>query len=504
METILGIDIGTTGCKIGLFDINGNLIKQCYRGYRLISEENGYVEEDPEEWWEKTVEGINEIMYDSNLNIEKNSIIGIGISCTNAVVCVDKEGQPLLNAIMQLDKRSFKEVKFIKNIVGEENIFNITGNRVFEGSYSAPVILWIKKNLPDLYKKIYKVLSPAGYLVYKLTNKFTMDTTRGSTTMLMDILKREWSDELCNEVKIETGILPEIFFPEQIVGYVSNKAAKITGLKEGIPVIAGCMDTVSAGLGLGVKDIFDAFLIIGTVGRICYPIDVPKFDDRFMNVCFTKDIPWLIIAPVNAAGLSMRWFKENFCVSELEVSKNLRMNVYSLLDKEAKLVPLGSNGLVYFPYLAGERSPIWRTDIKGAFLGITINSRKEDFIRAIMEGVAFALKSNIEIMESILDYECSKIFAGGGGMLSSIWAEIFSNVLCKKLVVPSIVESEMLGSAIFASVGVGYYENLKSAVKHMVKFRGEIVPENEKCRQYAKIYGFYREAFQKGNIIKTH
>ncbi|WP_422447290.1 xylulokinase [Thermoanaerobacterium sp. DL9XJH110] len=498
MKKILGIDIGTTGCKIGLFDTTGKLIKQSYRNYNLISREPGQAEQNPEEWWQNIVEGIREVITCRESLVSTKTPIGIGISCTNATVCVDKEGKPLLNAIMQLDRRANNEVDYIKDLVGEKKVFSITGNRVFPGSYSAPVILWIKNNFPDLYKKIYKFLTPTGYLVYKLTNKFTMDVTRGSTTLLMDIYNRNWSIELCNALGIDADKLPDLFFPEEIVGFVSKEAAKITGLKEGTPVIAGCMDTVSAGLGLGVKQKNNPYLIVGTVGRICYPIDIPEFDKRFMNVCFTREIPWLIMAPVNAGGLSMRWFKDNFCEKEIALSNNTGVNVYSLLDMEAELAPEGSKGLMYFPYLTGERSPIWRTDVKGTFTGITINTKKSDFIRAIMEGVSFSLKLNLDIIENFLNLNSEEIYSGGGGMLSRIWREIIANVLGKKLIIPKVVESEMLGSAIITSVGVGFYEDLSSAAKNMIDSNKTIIePDVEKTKNYQRFYKLYKEIWER-------
>ncbi|MDN5313320.1 MAG: xylulokinase [Thermoanaerobacteraceae bacterium] len=497
MKTILGIDIGTTGVKIGLFESSGRLIKKSYRSYSLISQEAGRAEQDPEEWWQKTVEGINEILRSESQEII-DSVMAIGISCTNATVFVDKEGKPLLNAIMQIDRRADGEVKYIENTVGKQIIFDITGNRTFPGSYSAPVILWIKNNFPEIYTKIYKILTPSGYLIYKLTNKFSMDVTRGSTTLLMDIFQLKWSEKLCKELNIGIEKLPDLFFPEDIVGTVTKEAARLTGLKQGTPVIAGCMDSVSAGIGLGVKQKNDAFLIIGTVGRICYPVDIPRFDDRFMNVCFTREIPWLVMAPVNAAGLSMKWFKENFCEAESSVSQNTGMNIYSILDTEAELSTPGCGGIMYYPYIVGERSPIWRTDIKGAFLGITINSKKQDFIRAIMEGVAYSLKINIDIAESLLKLKRNEIYAGGGGVLSKIWREIISNVFGKKLLIPKVVESEMLGSAVLASVGVGFYKDVKNAVENMVDKKVTVVePEEHQTMNYQKFYKVYKEKAEK-------
>ena len=367
MEYLLGIDIGTTGCKASIYDRKGNLYGSGYRNYHIISMHPGWAEENPEEWWEKTIESIKECLNISG--ISSHEILATGVSCTNGIIAIDKSGSCLTNAIMQIDSRAINQAQIFKDAIGKQKIMDITGNRVAPGTFSAPSIMWLKENWPEVYQKTYKFLSPTGYIVNKLTGSFTMDHTRASTTLLYNIKEKTWSKSLCDMVGLEVNKFPNILYSEEIAGEITTKAAQLTGLSKGMPVIAGVMDSVAACIGIGCTQIDQSALIVGTVARLCVPMVKETFDSRFLNSIFTKEVPYLSMSPVNGGGLSTRWFMETFCQEDFSYANTMGINPYVQLEKRASQIPPGSNSLIYLPYLAGERSPIWDSKARGMFFG---------------------------------------------------------------------------------------------------------------------------------------
>jgi len=491
-ELLLGIDIGTTGCKASLFYINGKLLSTSYREYKIKSPNVGWAEENPEEWWIKTAEAVKECIEKSG--IDNKTIAGVGISCTNALIPVDESGKPLTNAIMQIDNRTYNEVEWIKERIGEDKIFSVTGNRIAAGTFSAPIILWLKRNMPDIYYRTKKFLVPTGFIVYKLTNIFSIDYTRASTTLLFDIRKREWCEDLCREMDISTDKLPEAYHSDAVAGYVTKSAADMTGLAVGTPVAAGMMDTVAAAVGMGAIKANDPFLIIGTVSRISVGLNKDSFDKRFLNTCFLKDTPYLAMAPTNGGGISLRWFRDSFGEAETILSSNTGLSPYMFFDMEADKIKPGSEGLIYLPYIAGERCPIWDSKAKGVFFGISPSHKKTHFIRAIMEGVAYATRHNVEILENEVGIRFDKVRIGGGGASSLLWRQIMSHVLCKTVLKPRVVETETIGSAVIAGRAAGIYDTY-DAMPSCMDIESESRPDMITANIYTKYFQLYKKLY---------
>ncbi|MDK2799139.1 MAG: xylulokinase [Clostridiales bacterium] len=489
MDLLLGIDVGTTGCKASLFDTEGRLISSGYREYKIISTRIGWAEENPEEWWRKVSEAIRESI--DKQKIKAKNIAGVAISCTNGLVAVDKEGKPLINAIMQIDNRCHQEVSWIKDTIGEDTVFAITGNRIAAGTFSAPNILWIKNNLQEVFKNTSKFLVPTGFIVYKLTGEFCIDYTRASTTLLFDIRSKQWSGDLCSKMKIPMDKLPEHYPSDVIAGKVTKEAAELTGLVEGTPVAVGLMDTAAAAIGMGAIDAYDPFLIIGTVSRLSIGLKESRFDRRFLNACYTSETPWMAMAPTNGGGISLKWFRDTFGEMESLTADNMGVSPYQLFNVKASRINAGSDGLIYLPYIAGERSPIWDSYAKGVFFGISPSHRKAHFIKAIMEGVAYATKHNLEILEKELGIQVDNIKIGGGGALSSLWREIMAQVLGKTILKPKIVETETLGSAFIAGKAVEVF-NTYNEVKRIIQIESESKPKEEFTNLYNKYFQLYK------------
>ena len=259
--TLLGVDVGATGCKATLYDLDGRIVRRGYAEYGMSSPRPSWVEENADDWWQATVASVRCVTADSAL---AKTIAGVGVGCTNALVAVDARGEPLRPAIMQLDQRTVPQADWLREAVGESNLFAVTGNRVAPGSYSAPIILWLKEHEPEIFRAAHKFLVPSGFIAHKLTGRFSMDYSRGSTTALFDIRRRAWSDALCETAGIPRDKLPDLYESWQVVGGVTAAAAHLTGLPEGTPVVAGCMDTVGAAVGSGAVLPGESFAILGT------------------------------------------------------------------------------------------------------------------------------------------------------------------------------------------------------------------------------------------------
>jgi xylulokinase len=491
---LLGIDVGTTGCKTELMDVEGNTAAKAYREYSLIFPKVSWVEHDSETgWWKATVDTIQEVL--NNSKVDPKDIKGISISCTNALVAVDREGNPLRPAIMQFDKRTIDQVKRIKEKVGED-IIKITGNQPSASGTSAPIILWMKENEPEIFKNTYKFLWPGGFVVHKLTNQFTMEWSRASWTCLFETGgKQRWSEKLCDDLEIPMEKLPPLVPSWQIVGEITEKAAKITGLAKGTPVVGGMADTPAAGIGTGAVAPGRTCHIIGTTARPCIVLDKPKFDARFINCCHAVPNCWFSLGAIENAGLAIKWFRDLFGQQEVSLAQLTNRNAFEYLDNEAQQSPPGANGIIFLPYLAGERSPLWDPYARGVLFGLSVSHTRADVIRAILEGVAFTFVHNLEIFEGDLGMKMDEVFLSGGGAKSLIWPQIHADVSGKKVKVPKVKESEAIGNSILAGFGVGIYKDMVDAADRVVKVEKVVEPRREYFERYQAIFRIYKDLY---------
>ncbi len=490
---LMGIDVGTMGCKTLISDVEGRITARAYRDYPVLSPRQGWAEEDAEVWWRSVTDTIRQALKTSR--IDPRYIEGVTVSCTNACVPVTEEGHTLRKAIMQVDKRTTPQTLAMRKHVGEERIFTITGNRIAPGTFSAPIILWIKEREPEIFDNTYKFLTPTGFIVQRMTGRFTMDWSRCGTTLLFDIRSRNWSDKLCNELEIPMEKLPESMPSWELAGEVGDSAAKQTGLRKGTPVSAGCMDTVAAAVGNGAIRKCDSFCILGGVARICACLDGSTFDDRFINTPHSVPDTYLMVGCVNGCGISLKWFLNTLGHLEKEIAEENNRTPYQILDEEAEGSPPGAKGVIYLPYLAGERTPIWDPDAKGVLFGIDISSTREDIVRALLEGVAYAIRDNVEALESFRGETEKSLKISGGGSRSVLWRHIISDVLGKNLLTIQPSETEPFGDALIAGIGVGIYKDVDAAVKY-VKTSQSVEPNMENHELYSVQYERYKRLYQ--------
>ncbi|MBA4422016.1 MAG: hypothetical protein C0390_02800 [Syntrophus sp. (in: bacteria)] len=488
---LLGIDIGGTGTKAGVFTLDGRPVGTGYGEYRMINTLPGQAEHDAEAWWMATVKAVQGAIRD----VPADEILAVGIGCTNGLVAVDREGKPLRPAIMLWDQRALPEVDRIRNLLDADTVFKITGNPVAPGAYSLPTMLWLKHHEPETFKAAYKLMVPGGYLVARFTGEFTIDYSRASTTLLFDIRKKEWHQPFLRALDIPEEKLPRPEPSDAVVGRVTAETAQLTGLRQGTPVIAGCMDTIGASIGSGIIKQGECFIIMGTAARVSGPLDKAHFDSRFMNCTHVLPDLWLYIGAVNGVGSSLRWIRDTFCQMEQGVADLTGGDVYDLITAQAAQAPPGSKGLLFLPYISGERTPIWNPYARGVFFGVTLGHNRNDFFRSVLEGASFAIRHVIELLETDDGIDIKELRIGGAAASSGVWNQIIADVLGKNVVSLTQSHTEVLGAAVLAGVSQGVYPDLPSAMKKIVVPGKEFVPNAEAHAAYNRLFPMYKTLY---------
>jgi xylulokinase len=490
---LAGIDVGTTGIKVALYTADGRLVDRAYREYSLSFPQNGWVEIHPDIWWQELCDCMKEIRERGQADLKE--VAGIGITCTNSLVLLDAGKHILMPAIMQLDQRSVSQAEAIKDQYSEEWVFQKTGNRVSSGAFWGPALQWTRENRPALYKEARFFLAPTSFIVLRLTGIYSIDHSRASTSMLYNIHEKDWDAELCKVFGLAADILPPIYKSHEIVGVVDEKGESATGFLAGTPVIAGAMDTVGALVGMGAGADNGA-LIMGSVGRLC--IESDQLDIRFMNTVNYDASRNLIVTPVNCAGVSYKWARNLFFSDDQG-----QTNTYEKMNQMASAVAPGSEGLLYLPYLTGERSPIWDPHATGSFVGMTLKHGREHFIRAVLEGVGLALAHNYEILRSELNIDPPYVVAGGGGAYSRVWMQIISDMLGKRIHIPEELETETMGAAILTGLGLGVFSGLSDVCGSWVRISDSVVPRMDVHAVYRELLSQFKEiSIRNRDILK--
>jgi len=473
-KLLLGIDVGATGCKVCLYDNELTLKASSYHETPLLFPGGGLVEADPEKWWESCVKGIREVLAQA-----EGEVVAIGVSGTNATIALGPSGEPLYNAIMQLDLRSVPLAEEIEKELGKERVWQITGNRIAAGTFSLPTILWMKRNLAVPPGRRITFLVPTSYIVFKLTGKKGIDYSRAATTLLFDYHRKTWATELLRDLGIREEELPQIYPPWEIVGGVDREAAEFTGLKVDTPVVAGCMDTVASMLGAGLIEEGQVLLTLGTVGRISLITRPENWRPEFLNCHHGVENKWLSIALINTAGACLRWYRELVGAS------------YATLNEEAATVQPGSEGLIFLPYLAGEKSPVWDPLARGIFFGLRLHHTRAHLYRAVLEGLSLAIRHNLELMAQGQPQGFS-LYVGGGGAGSQVWLEVLASVLGRPLLVLKIPETEPLGAAWLAGKGI---REVKQCTRGEALIQRTVLPREDLMETYTKLLNIYRELY---------
>jgi xylulokinase len=492
-DLLLGIDIGTTGTKCSIYDLAGNKVATAYQEYPMIHPQDNWTEQNPDQWWSAVQCNLQNIF--KTQGIDSSRIAVIGTSSTNAIVFVDKDGKALYNAISLHDQRSAEQVKWLKENIGEDVIHRTAGNRIANGSFSLPNIRWMIENRPDVIEHAHKLMVPCGYVIQKLTGEFSINRSRMSLTLMSNIHTGEWEEEVVRKTGLPERLLPKPYAATEIVGGVTAEAAELTGLAIGTPVTAGVIDTVAATIGAGAVKEGDFALTIGSSGRICRISKEPFQDLRLLNIYGALEKQYIVVQSTNNAGVSLRWFRDVFGEVISKKAEEAGESIYPYLSTVAERAPVGSGGMIWLPYLAGEQSPIWNTKARGVFFHIGLNTDYSMFARAIMEGVAFSQRDCLDVVLT-QSKRPEMIPIGGGAANSPIWCQIFADVL--NLPVSSLRsnETETLGDIIIAAQAVGLKEIPIDFGKKMAQNGRIYMPKEENVKIYDDQFKKYKELYQ--------
>jgi len=484
---LIGIDIGTTNVKSVLFNEDGTKIAEHSIEYPTYFIRSGWVEQNPLKWWEATVETIIRVVRDSK--VDKKDIAAIGVSSqAPTLVPVDKEGKALRNGLIWMDRRSQPESDFLEKEIGSLRVKRITGNRI-DPYYLSSKILWYKNNEPELYKKTYKILQINGYINYMLTGAMTTDISHASLMGVFDIKQNQWSQELADLIGYDIDLFPQVYDTTDVIGTVCEKAAQLTGLSTSTAVVSGTVDGSAATLEAGAVDVGDAVEMSGTstVLNIC--------NDRWRDPGLLfgmhhalKDI-FMVCGAMSTTGASLKWYRDNLYKEENHIESE-NINSFEHMNKKASRSKAGSNGLLFLPYMAGERSPIWDSYARGAFFGLHLDTKREDMIRAILEGSAYGLRHNIDEAKKI-GVQIKELRSVGGGSKSDIWLKIKASVLNIPIIVPDISTGAPFGDAIIAGHGTGIYKNPSKFAKEVSKINKIVQPDKSWNRTYDEMYEVY-------------
>lgn len=500
MNYLIGIDIGTSGTKTVLFDTEGNMIASHTVEYPLYQPQNGWAEQDPNDWWQATVETLKKVIN----KVDSKDIAGIGLcGQMHGLVMLDEKGDVIRNAIIWCDGRTAKECEEITEKVGKDRLIEITANPALTG-FTASKILWVRKHEPDLYKKCKHILLPKDYIRYKLTGEFATDVSDASGMQLMDIKNRCWSQEVLDRLDIDINLLAKIYESPEVTGKITKEIAYKTGLCEGTIVVGGAGDNAAAAIGTGVVFDHSAFTTIGTSGVVYAHTSKMVIDPRGRVHTFCCAVPgcWHVMGVTQAAGLSLKWFRDQFCEEEIKKAREMLVDPYFLMDKMAEKVPIGANKLLFLPYLMGERTPHLDPNCRGVFFGLSAIHTKADMIRAIMEGVSFSLRDCLEVLRE-MGINIDGMIACGGGGTSPLWRQILSDLYDCPVKTAS-GEGPALGVAILAGVGAKVYENVATGCSIAVKTDEIQQPIRVDTQQYEAFYSVYKELYEQMKDSFSH
>ncbi|TDF98582.1 xylulokinase [Paenibacillus piri] len=483
---LLGIDIGTSGCKVALFEPDGTVVFQGTEPYPTYYPQPGYAEQNPEEWWRAVCVNLHRMF--KQAGVQPHHIKGIGVDGqSGAAIAVDQRGQPLRNAIIWLDRRSDKQCAQLLDTIGSEKLFAVSGNPLAP-SYVTGKLLWMQEHERHLYGQAAKLVQCNSYIVYKLTGRWSQDVSQGNGLHAFDIAAKTWDYSLAEQMGITSELLPEIYECCDVVDGVTPLASSATGLAAGTPVVAGGLDAACATLGAGAIRPGEVQEQGGQAGGMSIVMDRPVANDKLILSCHAVTDRWILQGGTVGGG-SLNWMRREF-------AGDADPDFFRQANEEAARIRAGSEGLLFLPYMAGERSPIWDADAKGVFLGLTYEKTRGHMARAIMEGCALALRHNLRTAEAS-GVPIYTLHSTGGAANSALWTQIKADVTGKRFKIASSDSATTLGAAILAGIGTGIYRDYEEAVGRTVRMSREYEADPHHEPVYARVYDIYLETYNR-------
>lgn len=484
MNYYIGADLGTSSLKLSLVNTNGEIVNSVSKSYELFYPQVGWSEQNPQHWWHAFVEGVRELIVD----FDAASVCGIGIAGQmHGLVILDKNDNVIRNAILWNDGRTDKETAYLNTI---NELADYTANMAFAG-FTAPKILWLRDNEPDSYNRIDKIMLPKDYINYILTGVHCTDYSDAAGMLLLDVKNKCWSAEMLDVCGINEKQMPQLFESYEVVGNLKTDIADILGLSADVKVVAGAGDNAGAAVGSATVSDGKCNISLGTSGTVFISTEkFPELENKAIHTFCHADGGWHIMGCILSAAVCNKWFCSDILNTEDYVTEQ------SAISDDM----LGNNNVYFLPYLMGERSPINNTDARGTFVGMTLDTKRSDMIQAVLEGVAFAIRDNLEIVKKAgIDIKHSGFC--GGGAKSALWRKILANVLDISLEIPVTEEGPSFGGALLAMVGNNEFATVKECSEKFAKTACVITPDAEIAARYNKQYNKFRNIYPSVNDV---
>ena len=486
----IGIDVGTGGTRALMVDEKGTLLGSATHEHaQFASPQNGWAEQDPHDWWNACQKAIGKLL--KQTGVSKNEIVAVGLAGQmHGAVLLDEKEEVLRPALIWCDQRTAEECRVLNETIGEQRLVELTSNPALP-NFTLTKLMWVRTHEPEIWKRFRSFLLPKDYVRLQLTGVRAIDVSDASGTLLLDVVHRRWSKEMVKATGLDERCLPEVFESPEIVGKITARAAQATGLAEGTPVVAGAGDQAGGAIGMGIVKAGCVSATIGTSGVVFAATDKPFLDPKGRLHTFCHAIPnrWHVMGVTQAAGLSLRWFRDTFGVAGKAAG-----DPYDSLSQEAAAIPAGADGVLWAPYLMGERTPHLDSDVRGALIGLAASHGRGHIIRAILEGVAFSLQDSLTIFAEI-GVPVSDIRLGGGGARSPLWRQIQADVYAKPVSLLAAEEGCAYGAAVLAGVGARMWPSVDEACAEIVRIASVVRPVKQSSEKLQQQYKLYRAIY---------
>ncbi len=484
---LIGIDLGTSGLKVVLMNDAAQVVGVASSEYQILSNGQGQAEQNPADWWMALHMAVSKAL--TQCDGRTDALRGIGLSGQmHGIVALDDQYQLLRPAILWADQRGGEEADFIQQTIGQNRLVQTTGSYA-SVAFSATKILWLRMHEPAVFARCAKFLQPKDYLHLRLTGEIATEATDASGTLLFDIRQRDWSDTLLDALNLSRHLFAPVYSSLSQVGVVTTVAGSELGIPAGIPVIVGAGDTPAQAVGYGAVNSGNVLATISSGGQLFAAIDQPRVDPagRVHTLCHISPDRWYVLGALQAAGLALNWFRDQLLQDSSQPS-------FEALTAAAAQTPVGARGLIFLPYLLGERTPHMDNQARAVFCGFTLQHDRAAATRAVMEGVAFAFRDALNVFQT-MDVPIDTVCLGGGGSRSPMWRRIFADVLGVPVQLPTAVQGAAQGAALLAGVGVGHFRDLADAASTTAGVVETIEPAPENMTRYNELYTIYTDVY---------
>lgn len=491
---LLGVDIGTSGTKTLLLSEEGQVLASAGYEYPLSTPRPGWAEQDPHHWWEATQATIRQVL--RKAGISGDQVRGVGLSGQmHGSVFLDASNRVLRPALLWCDQRTQAQCEWITETVGRERVVELTSNPVLTG-FTAPKVIWVRDHEPEIYSRIRKVLLPKDYVRFMLTGAFASEVSDASGTAMFHVRERRWATELLDAIGVPAEWMPECFESQVPSARISADAAAATGLREGTPVVGGGGDQAAGAVGNGIVERGIISSTVGTSGVVFAFSDEPSVDPKLRLHTFCHAVPgkWHQMGVMLSAGGSLRWYRDTIAAPEVEAAKARGVDPYVVIAEGAAGAPPGCEGLLFLPYLTGERTPYPDPCARGVYFGLTLRHDRRHLARAVMEGVAYGLRDSFEILDE-MSVPVREVRASGGGARSPLWRQIQADVTGREHVCINIDEGPALGVALLAGVGTEVWSSVAEACRAVIQVSERCAPDPQTSAVYNRYYPIYRSLY---------